>query len=193
MISLTLIATLSNAISVFMLWLFLSAGVSKLNPVNRHFYTEVLNDYGVALPDLARVLVWLLGVVEVLAAIFIILPTSRLLGAILCGALLMMYFCVIAQKIRQGKLDMNCGCAGPGGLVTLSPMLLLRNALLIGLLILLAATLIPSGFSLSSIQAFGIDIWLLSLVVAVMMIFIYLSAEHLLANQQKLALLKQHT
>lgn len=182
-----ILAFLSNAVALFMLWLFLSAGASKLNPSNLGFYQEIVVGYGVKLPELAKVLVWLIGALEVTAAILVVLPMFRLLGSILCAILLAVYGLAIAAQLIQGKIDQDCGCAGPGQSVKVSPALLIRNTLYICLIATIWLTEL-SGASMGSGFAFSV----FTLTSALMMILISASAENLIANAQKLAVLRRH-
>lgn len=178
-------AIMSNAIALFMFWLFLSAGMSKLKPSNRHYYVGVFGQYGVTLPELVNASVWIIGSLEVVSGILILVPEFRMAGAALCAIMLAVYWCLFANQIRQGKVDIDCGCAGPGGGVMVSPALLIRNALLMALLGLLTF----SNETLTT--SVRIDYWLLSAVMAAMIVLISLSAEHLIANAQKLKRLIQ--
>ena len=173
--------TYSNSIALFAAWLFFSAGVSKLTPGNTAYYRGIFEGYGVSSATLTVPLVAFLGVVEVCSSIFAIIPQTRNLGLTLCTAMLSGYFTLFAIQLYQGKRNLDCGCAGPGINVKLSPGLLLRNAILI----VLIAMAIPVEQSVSTTA------WLVATPFAFMLILIYLSFEHLLANVPKLSMLRQ--
>jgi len=167
-----------------MLWMFVSAGISKLAPANREFYQSVFDSYGVKHAGIARISTWSLGSMELLAGVLTVLPESRALGAAACVVLLSVYMLAMANQIRQGKLDADCGCTGPGGGVAISPVLLIRNGVLIGLLILVF--LVDASF----LGRPEVEHWLLPSLLAVMFILISVCAEQLLASAQKLKRLR---
>lgn len=112
-----------------------------------------------------------------------VFPVTRPLGLIGCGLLLLVYMLAMAKQLWQGKLDMDCGCAGPAGSVKVSPALLLRNSVFIGLL--LVCLMDPFRAA-----ALNINHWFVATPMAVLLILINQSSEQLLANAQKLKLLK---
>ena len=180
-----IINVLANAIALAMLWLFASAGLSKLIPANRHYYQNVFRDYGIALPGLAAALVWLLGCLELLGGLLIVFPLTRLQGLIVCGVLLVVYMLAMARQLWQGRLDMDCGCTGSAGSVKVSPALLLRNSVFTGLLVVCFIDLTwAAGAELSG------SYWLMAVPMGMSLILINQSSEQLLANAQKLRLLK---
>ena len=89
------------------------------------------------------------------------------------------YLLVFAKQMLQGKADMNCGCAGPGADLIISPMLLLRNAVLVAL------CLFAIGYGTTTTGM----AWLVVLPLALVLGLIYLSCDQLIANQQKIQLI----
>lgn len=178
---------LSDTVAIFMLWMFLLAGFSKLNPANRNFYNDVIASYGIALPELAKVIVLILGSVELLAGLLVLFPASRFIGSMLCATLLTVYFFAMAMQIVRGKSDADCGCAGPGQTMKISPALLLRNLIYLGIL----SSLWFSPVSSFSLNFADLKLWLLPIVVAMAMVLISSSVENLLENTQKITRIKQ--
>ena len=173
----------SNAIALFMLWMFLSSGVAKLLPTNRDYYQNVMAAYGVKLPELATSLLVLLAVLELLSGVLSVLPVTRFIGLILCSTLLSVYLLVMCAQLIQGKTDMDCGCGGPGRETTISNALIVRNAMLILLVFVALLAAKPMAHQMSD--------WLMALPMALMMIFLYLCFDQLIANGQKLNALKE--
>ena len=158
-------------------------------PVHQNYYRSVLANYGVSLPEFARILVWLVGLLELLSALLITLPYFRQIGLILAGVILLCYLLAMAANLLQGKVDMDCGCFGPASQTKISAELLLRNAILIGLLVMAAAP----AFQATTKEAMqlGANDWTLSALLAAMLILLNLTLEQVIANTQKLNSLKQ--
>jgi hypothetical protein len=174
-----LMDVLSNTAALFLLWLLADAGLHKLRPANRDYYASVLAGYGV--PAGAR-LAAPLGGVELLAAVLITLPSSRLFGAGLAVLLLLAYAIGVGVQLHRGRAGADCGCAGPGGRLSISLELLLRNLVLV--LVAIAVCLVPVG---------GVDLagWLLAVPAAAALILVNLSAEQLLGNLPKLRAIRR--
>ena len=96
----TLLMLLGNAVALMMCWLFAGAGWSKLQRENREYYLSVMTEYGVRLPELAKVLLSTVAVVEVFVAIAIVLPPFRIVGAVVAAALLLFYLLLMAWVLR---------------------------------------------------------------------------------------------
>ena len=170
---------LSSAIGWFIAGVFVQAGLSKLASENHPYYVKAIEAYGVTPAALVPIMPRLIGIIEVSICILILLPMTSKVGLVLAGALLLMYLLVFAKQMLQGKADMNCGCAGPGADLIISPMLLLRNAVLVAL------CLFAIGYGTTTTGM----AWLVVLPLALVLGLIYLSCDQLIANQQKIQLI----
>ena len=169
----------ANGLAVLMLWLFAAAGLSKLRPAHRAYYQGIMGDYGVNLPELARMLTLLAGGLELAVGIGLLLPATRPLAVIVGAVLLGLYLLVMWRQLAQGKADMDCGCAGPAAAMKLSLALLWRNAFYM-------AALVICGLLTPGIVTGGGAVWLLSMLLGVMLVLVAKSADQLLGNGQKL-------
>lgn len=170
----------SDAAALFLLWLLLQAGLHKLKPSNQSYYRDLLADYGGVFKKFAEVLSPALGVVECLLGLALVIPASRSAAAAVALLLLGGYFLALAWQLYQGKKDMDCGCAGPGFDLKISPALLWRNAALM----LVAASCFTGG------SGFGLWQSLNALAFALVLVLIYICSEGLLANAQKIKALR---
>lgn len=177
-----LLAVFADSAALFLMAILLVAGVHKLSPANQNYYRGVLEGYGLKYHSQLNLASLVLGVFEVFTAIALLLPASRPLGALLAIALFSVYFVAMAIQLIQGKRDLDCGCAGPLGSTKISPALLLRNAFLIAF----AAFCLMEPASLLG-QFTGSA---LSVPFALVALLVYVCAEQLIANSQKLKLLR---
>ncbi|MGI9288635.1 MAG: MauE/DoxX family redox-associated membrane protein [Pseudomonadales bacterium] len=166
----------SNSIAVFLLWLFLSTGIHKLQPANRGYYATVFSNYGMSAPAIARLLPKLVGAVEIAIGVLVALPNTRVVGVVAAVTALLVYLLLMARQLWLGKKDMDCGCTGPLGDSKISDRLLFRNGVLIALAL---CCLLPG-------QGFGIQNVELIFAFALLLILLYLSVEQLISNDQKL-------
>ena len=169
------------AIQLFIAGLFLHAGISKLSPQNQSYYQQVVQSYELLTSDLVKLIPFILGGFEILAALAILIKQTSSIGLIAATALLTLYGLVFVKQLVQGKTDINCGCAGPGADVRISPMLLVRNATLVALCVY--AIMVGSSSLLEN--------WFLVLPIAAVLSLIYLSSEQLMLNQQKIEILRK--
>jgi len=172
-------AIVAYAIKLLIAGLFLHAGFSKLQPHNQAYYRGVIRAYGVVPPGLIAALPRIMGGIEMLTAVAILLPFYSSTGLIATTGLLTLYLLMFVKQLLQGRADIDCGCAGPGADVKISPALLLRNIILIGLCV----------FAINAATATFLSIWFLALPLAMMFGLIYVSCEQLMVNQQKIKLL----
>lgn len=175
----SLTSIFAGAIAWLLAGIFLQAGVSKLAVANRAYYIATIDAYGVIPRGLLAAMPVAIGLFEVLIGIAILLPATSVAGLLIAAALTAFYLLLFARQILQGKADMNCGCAGPGADLKVSPMLLTRNAVLVALCI----------FAIKFAPVAVGNAWFLVLPLAGMLALIYLSCEQLIANQQKVQLL----
>ncbi|MDV5170191.1 MauE/DoxX family redox-associated membrane protein [Photobacterium rosenbergii] len=170
---------LSDGSALFLFWLFVSAGVGKLKPANRQYYLDLATEY-VGTSLLLRYAVLLLGGIEVVSGLLVVVPATRLVGMACILGLLVAYLALMAYQLYQGKVDMDCGCAGPGANIKIGAESLARNVILGGIA---GLCMLPAvGDLLSTIS--------LSLALAIFMTLTYSSAEKAVSNFQKIKLLK---
>ena len=118
---------------------------------------------------------------ELASGLLLLLPASRMIAAWATLGLLLSYSGLIAVSLARG-LNMDCGCAGPHRRLKLSPWLLFKNAVLIGLAWLLTYP--------QSSRVIGVGDMLVVLLSSSVSILIYLTFEQLLSNQDGLVLLR---
>ena len=179
----SLLSIFADAIALLIAGLFLHAGSSKILPQNQRFYSDVMQSYAIAPSTLIPLLPRLIGSLEVLIALLILLPMFSSIGLITAAGLLAFYLLIFARLLIQGRVDINCGCAGPGAEVKISPMLLLRNGMLIALCLFAANTVT----AITTVSAMS---WFLILPLATVLGLLYLSCDQLIVNQQKIEKLR---
>lgn len=168
------------AIKLLIAGLFIHAGFSKLQPQNQSYYADVIDGYGVIPVSFSHAMPKLIGASEFVISMAVLSVSFAHFGLLAAALLLAVYLASFAKQLVQGQTDINCGCAGPGMDVKISPMLLLRNVILIGLCL----TSVSVGASSLSTT------WLLAIPLAATMGLIYLSCEQLIINQQKIVRLQ---
>ena len=171
----TITSMASNAISLLMCWIFLSAGISKLMLRNRPFYRQVMSGYGVTGSFTTGIAIPTLGGVELVSGILLLAPATRVPGAGVSIVLLLTYLVVVGTQVIQGKRDINCGCAGPSSDMKVGPELLVRNAVYILLLVICGFFAAPGSG----------EHWWLAMTAALAMALLAGSIEQLIANAQK--------
>lgn len=176
-------AILGNAVALFILWMFVSAGYSKLLPSHRDYYLQIFDGYGINSSLLASSLIYCVGTLEVLTGFFVISPPLRTTGLVMAGFTLLAYMLLMVYQLRQGKSGMECGCSGPNSGIQLSPLLLIRNIVLI--------TLLPIALNTTE-TGWDFQSWLLSTMTALMLVLTSLSVDQLLRNTQKIKAINAH-
>ena len=120
----------------------------------------------------------LLPLAEGAIALGLLLPASRSLAAVAAAALMLLYAGAIGLNLWRGRSDLDCGCAGPGQAQPLRPLLLLRNAALLGLALL--AALPPQPRELGLFDGF------VAIAAAAVVLLLYAAADGLLTNAPRL-------
>ncbi|THG81442.1 methylamine utilization protein MauE [Pseudomonas sp. A-1] len=153
-----------------------SAASHKLRAPAR--FANQVDDYQLLPRGLVRPVSRLLPVIEAAVAIALLVPASRQLAALAAAALLAGYGLAIAINLRRGRHDIDCGCAGPNQAQPIRPVLLLRNAALVGLALL--ASLVPHGRELGGFDGF------VAIAASAAALLLHATAEGLLANGPRL-------
>ena len=112
-------------------------------------FRETVRDYRL-LPDaLAATGAVLVVLAEIAAVGLLLVPVTRSVGAILAGALLVLYAGAIGINLARGRTEIDCGCTWSGSGQTISAWLLLRNAALLPFAYLAGAEWADRAFGLA--------------------------------------------
>ncbi|WP_199917014.1 MauE/DoxX family redox-associated membrane protein [Parazoarcus communis] len=121
----------------------------------------------------------LFPVLEAMAGVALLFDASRPLGLVLGVLVLGSATAGVAINVARGHTEIDCGCGGAEGHTRLSWLLVARNAVLLGLLVVGAQLGTDRGL-----------VWIDYLSVAggtLMLLTLYAAANQLLANQPHLA------
>ncbi|WP_271407887.1 MauE/DoxX family redox-associated membrane protein [Pseudomonas sp. Q1-7] len=153
-----------------------SAATHKLRAPAR--FANQVEDYQLLPRSLVRPVARLLPFVEVAVAFALLVPASRSGAALAAAALLAGYALAITINLWRGRRDIDCGCAGPEQAQPIRPVLLARNAVLVGLA--LVASLVPHSRDLGLFDSFVV------IASAAVALLIYAAADGLMANSPRL-------
>ena len=175
----TLLATIST---LLLSYLFVVGALQKL--ADASYFQQVITDYQILPATVSPLLSRVLPLVELGAGIALLIPLSQYAALGIVTALLAGYSTAIALNILRGRRDIDCGCAGPGQVQTLSTWLVGRNILLI----MLALSAMTSTGQL----LFGWPGWVLALSGAAVAALLYHVFNQLVANNNLLNRIKHH-
>jgi len=167
-------AILATGICCFAAALFAQAGWGKLTKPAA--YVETVAAY-TGRPATASWVV-AIGVSELLLALALLLPASRMWGVAAGGLLLSMYAVAMMRQVLQGQVDLKCGCSGPAAETRVSVALVIRNLVVAGVLLLT---------SLMVATPVGISGWSVGVAMALLLGLCYAATDQLIANQQHMA------
>jgi len=124
----------------------------------------------------APVLLRLLGAIELLLAVFILLPSSRAWAAVVSASLLLCYAGVMWRQIDTLQVAMRCGCGGFASNTRVSSELVVRNLCLVLVMIYLG---FPVATGHHQVVAVGV-------IMGAGLYICYLAVDQLIANSQQL-------
>ncbi|MNF58673.1 Methylamine utilization protein MauE [compost metagenome] len=142
------------------------------------WFVAQLEAYALLPQGLLKPVARLLPLLEGAVALGLLLPLSRSAAALAASALMLLYAGAIAVNLWRGRRDIDCGCAGPGESQPLRPVLLLRNAVLLGLALLATAT--PLARELGLFDGF------VAIAAAAVLLLLYAAVDGLLTNAPRL-------
>lgn len=165
----------SNMVALFTALLFVRAAMHKLG--DRYRFQGILADYAILPERSLAAASYSVPVMELGAAVLLLLPTTRPLGGALAGTLLAIYAIAMAASLLRGRYMMDCGCGGAPE--PISWLLVARNASLIVLLAPTAAGLVyGAGVGLTEDAA--------TLGIAVLLLLLWLVAETMFSNAHRM-------
>lgn len=172
----TMLLLTHTTIACFLALLFVRAALHKLG--DRYRFQGILADYALLPEGTLTVAAFAVPVIELAAAVMLIMPATRPVGAALAGTLLTGYAIAMAISLARGQYLMDCGCGGAPE--PISWMLVARNA---GLVALIAPT--ATGLVEPAAPSFALDATALGM--ATLLLLLWLTAEAMLANARRMS------
>lgn len=142
------------------------------------WFASQLEAYALLPAGLLQPVTRLLPLLEGAVALGLLLPASHSAAALAAGVLMLAYGAAIAINLWRGRRDIDCGCAGPGESQPLRPVLLLRNAALLGLALLAGAP--------SLAREIGLFDGFVAIAAAAVILLLYAAVDGLLTNAPRL-------
>lgn len=175
----------SDASALFLMWIFAQAGLHKVQSANGLYYANLIAQYLNLEPYVdhnnqaksqLKLLAKGVGIIEVIIALSLVIPSSRAVAAMLAIVILLSYLLLMAFQIVQGNKNLDCGCMGPAGQTNISGNLLLRNVFFI----VFACLCLTPG------NSFFTSAMVMTIIISLVMILLNLTFEQLIVNAQRL-------
>jgi hypothetical protein len=104
---------------------------------------------------LAPVSVAAVGAAEWVAAVLLLLPVYRVLGALLAASVLTVYLTLIARSLITGRRDVDCGCSFGSTPHPLGSFEVVRNSVLAAMALFVAASAARGATTIAASQMLG--------------------------------------
>lgn len=127
---------------------------------------------------LARPFAYVVPIAELSGAAAIVLPVTRVMGSIMLMCLIFAFTAAIVINLMRGRYDVDCGCFGPALRQTLSWWLVIRNAMLLGM--------VAIAFCRANGRALSLFDWFTVTAGVVTLLVLYAGANYAFANLPKL-------
>ena len=161
--------------------LFVVAAVHKLR--DRDAFRATLDAYALLPSALTAPLARAVPLVELVAALLLVVPRAAAVGASIAVLLLSVYALAMGVNLLRGRRDLDCGCMGPGARSPIGPELLVRN------LFLVVAALVAGFAPIHARALVWVDFVTVPLAVAVLAA-LYAAVERVLALAPTVAALR---
>lgn len=161
--------------------LFVVAALHKLR--DRDAFRATLDAYALLPSPLTTPLARAVPMVELVAALLLVVPRAAAIGASIAVLLLSVYALAMGVNLLRGRRDLDCGCMGPGAHSPIGPELLVRNLLLI------VAALVAGFAPIHARALVWVDFVTVPLAVAVLAA-LYAAVERVLALAPAVAALR---
>ena len=161
--------------------LFVVAALHKLR--DRDAFRATLDAYALLPSALTAPLARAVPLVELVAALLLVVPRAAAVGASIAVLLLSVYALAMGVNLLRGRRDLDCGCMGPGARSPIGPELLVRN------LFLVVAALVAGFAPIHARALVWVDFVTVPLAVAVLAA-LYAAVERVLALAPTVAALR---
>lgn len=171
----------SFGIALCLAWLFGRAAWHKLH--SPLWYEALLHSWGITSAR-SGVAVRMAGAVELVCALYLVIPLTRIAGLLGVALLLVAYAMVMAWQLAAGGARPRCGCAGPGSETTISPVLVVRNLVLASLALVAS---LPGASLPGATDEMTLAAWAAAGLWGVFLALCYEAVENMIENSQKLS------
>lgn len=175
-------AVVARACGATVAVILLLGAIDKLR--DQAIFEAIVDNYRLLPAALVGPVARLLPLAEIAAAVLLLAPLSRMIGAAAAVCLLLLFSVAIAANLIRGRNDLDCGCGGASGIRTLSWWLVVRNALLAAMAIVGAGA--GAARDLTWLDGFTATSSTLALLA------LYVSFNQLGANSPRLKSLRRH-
>jgi len=135
---------LASQTAAFLALLLIASAVHKLlHPAHTQ---DIMQQFAGVPRRFAAFAWWGVSLAELLAGACLVMPGSRAAAALLALVLWSVYLALILRAIIQRRADVECGCSFGPNLRPLGTYHVARNAVLIGLAVLVAVVASSGGF-----------------------------------------------
>jgi len=167
---------ISIGLAWFLAWLFAQAAIHKFRAPDD--YRRLVAAY-LGKSSISRFTIGLIAAVELTVAALLLLPMSREVGLVGSTLMLLAYSGLMGLQLARGRLDLQCGCAGPASTTNITPSLVFRNFICVSLALIAMA---PATVVTTGLFSAGLSIF-----IAVFLMLIYLGSEQMISNAQQMA------
>jgi hypothetical protein len=165
--------------SLMLVAIFAASAIMKFADLDE--FRVALENYRI-IPAAAPMLMILIPIAEIASAVGIAIPATRVDGAALLLALIVIFSAAVAINLLRGRVYIDCGCFGPALRQKISWWIVARNAMLAILTML--SMIAPIARPLEALDAVTIALG------AAAMAILYATANFLLANAPRVAALE---
>lgn len=96
----------------------------------RRELVAIVANYRIVPTGSAAIVAVVVVICEIAAALLLVYPATRSLGAIVAASLFMTYAAAIAINLKRGRTHIDCGCVGPSQRRAIGAWMVWRNGLL---------------------------------------------------------------
>lgn len=96
----------------------------------RRELVAIVANYRIVPASWAAIVAVIVVICEISAALLLVNPTTRSLGAIMAAALFVTYAAAIALNLKRGRMHIDCGCVGASQRRAIGAWMVWRNGVL---------------------------------------------------------------
>ncbi|TJY42665.1 DoxX family membrane protein [Cohnella pontilimi] len=171
-------------------YIFISSAITKLFNYDEH--VRIVKNYKLTPRKFIQFIGFILTVLilsEIFTGALFLINQWANLASFMCLGLLILYTLAIIANLLRNRVDISCGCGGILGNHNISWSLVVRNFVLV----ILAVLLISGSLKITNISLLSLDIYVSTIILTYISMFIYNCCLNILAINKKVKMLKETT